>query len=87
MLSGCMTPTEIIAAEKCRYKINKIVPGNVLKPVFLSSIRKFFQICILPTLAESMQIRKVSSHGLTQGLCRRHGQQVNIKGFITNRKL
>ena len=47
---GCMTPTEIIAAENAGIKLIKLFPGNVLKPVFLSSIREIFpNLHFMPT--------------------------------------
>jgi 2-dehydro-3-deoxyphosphogluconate aldolase/(4S)-4-hydroxy-2-oxoglutarate aldolase len=39
---GCMTPTEIIAAENAGNKFVKLFPGNILGPEFLSSIKDIF---------------------------------------------
>lgn len=39
---GCMTPTEIIAAENTGIKFIKLFPGNILGPDFLSSIKDVF---------------------------------------------
>lgn len=39
---GCMTPTEIIAAENAGIKFIKLFPGNILGPEFLSSIKDVF---------------------------------------------
>jgi 2-dehydro-3-deoxyphosphogluconate aldolase/(4S)-4-hydroxy-2-oxoglutarate aldolase len=39
---GCMTPTEIIAAENAGIKLIKLFPGNILGPDFLSSIKDVF---------------------------------------------
>ncbi len=39
---GCMTPTEIIAAENAGIKFIKLFPGNILGPEFLSSIKDIF---------------------------------------------
>ena len=39
---GCMTPTEIYAAQKSGAELIKIFPGNVLGPVFISSIKDLF---------------------------------------------
>ncbi|MBF4507781.1 bifunctional 4-hydroxy-2-oxoglutarate aldolase/2-dehydro-3-deoxy-phosphogluconate aldolase [Flavobacterium sp. JLP] len=39
---GCMTPTEIIAAENAGIKFVKLFPGNILGPDFLSSIKDIF---------------------------------------------
>jgi len=39
---GCMTPTEIIAAENAGIKFVKLFPGNILGTEFLSSIKDVF---------------------------------------------
>ena len=39
---GCMTPTEIIAAENAGIKLIKLFAGNILGPEFLSSIKDIF---------------------------------------------
>ena len=39
---GCMTPTEIIKAEKLGAKFIKLFPGNLLGPGFLSGIKELF---------------------------------------------
>jgi 2-dehydro-3-deoxyphosphogluconate aldolase/(4S)-4-hydroxy-2-oxoglutarate aldolase len=39
---GCMTPTEIIAAENAGIKFIKLFPGNILGPDFMSSIKDIF---------------------------------------------
>lgn len=39
---GCMTPTEIIAAENAGVKFIKLFPGNMLGPDFLSGIKDIF---------------------------------------------
>ena len=41
-IPGCMTPTEIIRAEKLGAKIVKLFPGNLLGPSFLSAIKELF---------------------------------------------
>jgi 2-dehydro-3-deoxyphosphogluconate aldolase / (4S)-4-hydroxy-2-oxoglutarate aldolase len=47
---GCMTPTEIIAAENAGLKFIKLFPGNVLKPEFMSSIKDVFpNLLFMPT--------------------------------------
>lgn len=47
---GCMTPTEIIAAENAGVKFIKLFPGNVLGPSFLSAIIDIFpQLKFMPT--------------------------------------
>lgn len=47
---GCMTPTEIIAAENAGIKFIKLFPGNMLGPEFLSGIKDIFpKLKFMPT--------------------------------------
>ena len=47
---GCMTPTEIIAAENNGLGFIKLFPGNMLGPEFLSSIKEIFpKLLFMPT--------------------------------------
>jgi 2-dehydro-3-deoxyphosphogluconate aldolase/(4S)-4-hydroxy-2-oxoglutarate aldolase len=46
---GCMTPTEIIAAENAGVKFIKLFPGNILGPTFLNSIKDIFPALIFMT--------------------------------------
>ena len=47
---GCMTPSEIIAAENAGIKFIKLFPGNVLGPEFLSGIKDIFpKLLFMPT--------------------------------------
>ncbi len=47
---GCMTPTEIIAAENAGIHFIKLFPGNMLGPDFLSSIKDLFpNLLFMPT--------------------------------------
>jgi 2-dehydro-3-deoxyphosphogluconate aldolase/(4S)-4-hydroxy-2-oxoglutarate aldolase len=47
---GCMTPTEIIAAENAGIQFIKLFPGNMLGPEFLSSIKDIFpKLLFMPT--------------------------------------
>jgi 2-dehydro-3-deoxyphosphogluconate aldolase/(4S)-4-hydroxy-2-oxoglutarate aldolase len=47
---GCMTPSEIIAAENAGVKFIKLFPGNMLGPEFLSSIKEIFpKLLFMPT--------------------------------------
>lgn len=47
---GCMTPTEIIAAENAGIGFIKLFPGNMLGPEFLSGIKDIFpQLLFMPT--------------------------------------
>ncbi len=47
---GCMTPTEIIAAENAGIRFIKLFPGNMLGPEYLSSIKEIFpKLLFMPT--------------------------------------
>ena len=46
---GCMTPTEIIAAENAGIKLVKLFPGNILGTDFLSSIKDVFPSLVFMT--------------------------------------
>ncbi|MBI1342257.1 MAG: bifunctional 4-hydroxy-2-oxoglutarate aldolase/2-dehydro-3-deoxy-phosphogluconate aldolase [Terrimonas sp.] len=47
---GCMTPTEIIAAENAGIGFIKLFPGNMLGPEFLSGIKDIFpHLLFMPT--------------------------------------
>jgi 2-dehydro-3-deoxyphosphogluconate aldolase / (4S)-4-hydroxy-2-oxoglutarate aldolase len=47
---GCMTPTEIIAAENAGIGFIKLFPGNMLGPEFLSGIKDIFpKLLFIPT--------------------------------------
>jgi 2-dehydro-3-deoxyphosphogluconate aldolase/(4S)-4-hydroxy-2-oxoglutarate aldolase len=41
-IPGCMTPTEIAAAEEAGATIVKIFPGNILGPSYISAIKDLF---------------------------------------------
>jgi len=47
---GCMTPSEIIAAENMGAKFVKLFPGNILGPDFMSAIKELFpNLMFMPT--------------------------------------
>lgn len=47
---GCMTPTEIIAAENAGIKFIKLFPGNMLGPEYVSTIKDIFpKLLFMPT--------------------------------------
>ncbi|PBQ31361.1 bifunctional 4-hydroxy-2-oxoglutarate aldolase/2-dehydro-3-deoxy-phosphogluconate aldolase [Sphingobacteriaceae bacterium] len=49
-IPGCMTSSEIIAAENAGVKFIKLFPGNILGPAFMSSIKDIFpDIYFMPT--------------------------------------
>jgi 2-dehydro-3-deoxyphosphogluconate aldolase/(4S)-4-hydroxy-2-oxoglutarate aldolase len=47
---GCMTPSEIIAAENLGASFIKLFPGNLLGPSFMSTIKELFPgLLFMPT--------------------------------------
>lgn len=47
---GCMTPSEIIAAENTGIKFIKLFPGDMLGPKFLTTIKEIFpKLLFMPT--------------------------------------
>ncbi len=49
-IPGCMTATEIIAAETMGAKLIKLFPGNILGPGFMHAIRELFpNLLFMPT--------------------------------------
>lgn len=47
---GCMTPTEIIAAENAGIRFIKLFPGNILGTEFLSAVKDIFpKLLFMPT--------------------------------------
>jgi 2-dehydro-3-deoxyphosphogluconate aldolase/(4S)-4-hydroxy-2-oxoglutarate aldolase len=47
---GCMTPTEIIAAENNGISFIKLFPGNLLGPEFVSAVKEIFpKLYFMPT--------------------------------------
>jgi 2-dehydro-3-deoxyphosphogluconate aldolase/(4S)-4-hydroxy-2-oxoglutarate aldolase len=49
-IPGCMTPTEIAAAEMAGATLVKIFPGNILGPGYISAIKELFpEIKFMPT--------------------------------------
>ena len=49
-IPGCMTPTEIIAAESMGAKLVKLFPGNILGPGYMAAIKDIFpDLLFMPT--------------------------------------
>jgi len=47
---GCMTPTEIIAAETLGAKMVKLFPGNIIGMAFMSAVKELFpNLLFMPT--------------------------------------
>lgn len=55
-IPGCMTPTEIYAAQKSGAELIKIFPANVLGPAFISSVKEIFPgLLFMPTGGVELQ--------------------------------
>lgn len=59
---GCMTPSEIIAAENMGVKMIKLFPGNILGPEFMGAIKALFpKLLFMPTGGVDLQQDNISS--------------------------
>jgi 2-dehydro-3-deoxyphosphogluconate aldolase/(4S)-4-hydroxy-2-oxoglutarate aldolase len=59
---GCMTPSEIMLAERKGAKLVKLFPANLLGPAFVDSIKELFpSLSFLPTGGVSMQKDNLSA--------------------------
>lgn len=66
---GCMTPTEIIAAENSGVTFIKLFPGNMLGPEFMSSIKSVFpNLLFMPTGGVEPTAESISAW-LKAGVC------------------
>jgi 2-dehydro-3-deoxyphosphogluconate aldolase/(4S)-4-hydroxy-2-oxoglutarate aldolase len=60
-IPGCMTPTEIYAAQKSGAELVKIFPANVLGPSFISSVKEIFPgLLFMPTGGVEMKPDNIS---------------------------
>lgn len=59
---GCMTPTEIMAAENAGIKFIKLFPGNILGPDFLNGIKDIFpNLRFMPTGGVDTTVENIKS--------------------------
>jgi 2-dehydro-3-deoxyphosphogluconate aldolase/(4S)-4-hydroxy-2-oxoglutarate aldolase len=60
-IPGCMTPTEIYAAQKSGAELVKIFPANVLGPSFISAVKEIFPgLLFMPTGGVEMKPDNIS---------------------------
>ena len=60
-IPGCMTPTEIYAAQKSGAELVKIFPGNVVGPSFISAVKEIFPgLLFMPTGGVEMKPDNIS---------------------------
>jgi len=61
-IPGCMTPTEIYAAQKSGAELVKIFPANVLGPSFISSVKEIFPgLLFMPTGGVEMKPENINA--------------------------
>lgn len=61
-IPGCMTPTEILQAEKLGIKLIKIFPGNVVGPAFVCAVKELFPLVqFMPTGGVDSSIENLKS--------------------------
>lgn len=68
-IPGCMTPSEIIAADHLGAKMIKLFPGNLLGPSFVSAIKPVFRhLQFMPTGGVDMSIENLEGW-FKSGVC------------------
>jgi 2-dehydro-3-deoxyphosphogluconate aldolase/(4S)-4-hydroxy-2-oxoglutarate aldolase len=84
---GCMTPSEIIRAEKLGAKVIKLFPGNMLGPAFLSGIKELFpNLLFMPTGGVDMTKESISGW-FKAGVCAvGMGSKLVSKDVMDNQK-
>jgi 2-dehydro-3-deoxyphosphogluconate aldolase / (4S)-4-hydroxy-2-oxoglutarate aldolase len=84
---GCMTPTEIIKAEKLGAKLVKLFPGNILGPGFLSAIKELFpNLLFMPTGGVELNKDNISGW-FKAGVCAvGMGSKLVTKDIMENKK-
>jgi 2-dehydro-3-deoxyphosphogluconate aldolase/(4S)-4-hydroxy-2-oxoglutarate aldolase len=85
-IPGCMTPTEIYAAQKHGAELIKIFPANILGPEFVSSIRDLFPgQLFIPTGGVDLTAKSISSW-FHAGVCAvGMGSKLISKNILDNR--
>lgn len=79
---GCMTPSEIIAAENAGIRFIKLFPGNMLGPEFLSSVKDIFPgLYFMPTGGVDTTLENISGW-FKAGVC-----AVGMGSKLINKKL
>ncbi|WP_374165787.1 bifunctional 4-hydroxy-2-oxoglutarate aldolase/2-dehydro-3-deoxy-phosphogluconate aldolase [Arcticibacter sp. MXS-1] len=84
---GCMTPTEIIKAEKLGAKFVKLFPGNILGPSFLSAIKELFpNVLFMPTGGVDLDKENIAGW-FKAGVCAvGMGSKLVTKDIMENKK-
>jgi 2-dehydro-3-deoxyphosphogluconate aldolase/(4S)-4-hydroxy-2-oxoglutarate aldolase len=86
-IPGCMTPTEIYAAQKNGAELIKIFPANILGPAFVSSIKDLFPgQLFMPTGGVELNAKNISSW-FHAGVCAVGMGSKLISSDVMNKKL
>ncbi|MEJ7693083.1 bifunctional 4-hydroxy-2-oxoglutarate aldolase/2-dehydro-3-deoxy-phosphogluconate aldolase [Daejeonella sp.] len=84
-IPGCMTPTEIIQAEKTGVTIVKLFPANTLGPSYIEAVQALFPgISFLPTGGIELNAQNLISW-FKSGVCAVGGSKLITKDIISNR--
>jgi 2-dehydro-3-deoxyphosphogluconate aldolase/(4S)-4-hydroxy-2-oxoglutarate aldolase len=82
---GCMTPTEIIQAEKTGVEIVKLFPANTLGPSYIEAVQALFPgIRFLPTGGIELNEQNLKSW-FKSGVCAVGGSKLITKDIIAQR--
>ncbi len=86
-IPGCMTPTEVIKAEKLGARVVKLFPGNILGPGFLSAIKELFpKLLFMPTGGVELDKANISGW-FKAGVCAvGMGSKLVSKDVMENKK-
>jgi len=84
---GCMTPSEIIKAEKLGAKFVKLFPGNILGPGFLSAIKELFpNLLFMPTGGVDLDKDNISGWFKAGVVAVGMGSKLVTKDIMENKK-
>ena len=86
-IPGCMTPTEIIAAENLGAKMIKLFPGNIIGMAFMQAIKELFPgLLFMPT--GGVDVTKENIEGwFKAGVCAvGMGSKLVTKSIMDNRQ-
>ncbi len=85
-IPGCMTPTEIIQAEKAGAEIVKLFPANTLGPSYVEAVQALFPgITFLPTGGIELNEANLTSW-FKSGVCAVGGSKMITKDIVSNRQ-
>ena len=86
-IPGCMTPSEVIAAENLGAKMIKLFPGNIIGMAFMQAIKELFPgLLFMPT--GGVDVTKENIEGwFKAGVCAvGMGSKLVTKSIMDNRQ-